>query len=164
MLMVEPTNEMLENWMELWKEYKDKITPDRKNGREIVEYIKGKYPVREIESINGQDICREVSFEIKGNDYSAWRLPVGKSPEVKAFVIENEGDGSRLYDGQDDIFKGLDIIAAVDLVTGYCHIENSSLLYDEVVAFQGLDDIDILNCYLVAEYVECRRRFGLAIE
>ena len=35
------------------------------------------------------------------------------------------------------------------------------MLWDELYAFQGLDETDIQNFYCVAEYVSCLKRFGL---
>lgn len=35
------------------------------------------------------------------------------------------------------------------------------MLYDELVAWRGLDEDDLNNYYLVAEYIECLERFGL---
>ena len=163
MLLTEPTSEMLENWMKLWKENKDKIKPDRKSGEDVLNYLKEKYVLIPTEKTGGESIVKQVEDEIKNNEYSAWRLPVGKKPEVKAFIVEKKGKGRELYENQDEMFKGLEIIAAVDLVTGYCHIENSSLLYDEIIAFQGLDEIDITNYFLVAQYIQCRQEFGMEI-
>lgn len=163
MLIIEPTEEMLHGWMETWKEYKDKIKPNRRSGEEIIDYIKSKYVLLPVTEFYGQNISDEVSNVIKGNDYLYWRLPVGKKTDIKSFIVENKGEGKKLYEAQDDIFKGLEILISVDLVTGYAHIENSSLLADEITAFQGVDEIDITNYFLVAEYVKCRKKFGMEI-
>lgn len=155
MLINEPSFDMLSHWKTLGKEYQNKIKPNRKSGGEVLDYVKNKYPLIEIKSIHGENIDKMIADEIKSNEYSSWRLPVGKKPEIKAFILENKGSSKLLYDEQDNIFKGLDIFIAVDLVTGYTHIEGSSRLYDEIKAYQGLDEIDIQNNFLVAEYVEC---------
>jgi len=47
----------------------------------------------------------------------------------------------------------------VELNSGYFLVEGSSLLWDELFAFRGLDEEDLKNYYLVAEYVACLRRF-----
>ena len=163
MLISEPTAQMLNDWTKIYKEYKDKIKPCKKSGNDICEYLENKYVLLPIKTINGEDLSTILSEQIKNDDYYSWRLPVGKKPDIKAFMVENKGEGKNLYDCQEDMFKGLEIIVAVDLITGCCHIENSGLLYDEIVAFQGLDEIDLTNYFKVAEYVQCRKKFGLKI-
>ena len=163
MLMNEPSLEMISHWREIWKEYKDKITPDRKTGAQLVEYLKTNYPLEAVDRINGEDPSELISLEIMENDYSSWKLPAGRHPEPVAFAVKKTGKGEQLYNLQDDIFKGLTIFVAIDMVTGCFHCEGSSRLYDELVAFQGLDEMDLNNSYLVAEYVECRKKFGMDI-
>lgn len=163
MLIYEPSEDKLTEWNNIWKEYKGLIKPNRKNGEQLVNYITEKYPVKSISTINEINIFDMVYDEIKGNDYFSWRLPVGKKPVVKAFVIENRSNGSDLYSSQDPVFKGLEIFVAVDIVTGYYHAEGSSRLYDELCAFQGVDEIDLQNPFLVAQYVECAKKYGIDI-
>lgn len=38
--------------------------------------------------------------------------------------------------------------------TGYFHIEGSSMLYDELFKFRGLDKQDLENFFLIYEYVK----------
>jgi hypothetical protein len=38
--MQEATPEMVERWKEVWNEYKGKLLPNRKAGKEVVEYLK----------------------------------------------------------------------------------------------------------------------------
>ena len=163
MLMKEPTIEKMNEWRKIWKEYKDKIVPDRKTGEQVVNYLKTNYTVEQTELVNGERPEEIIVPEIKGDDYISWKLPVGKSPEPLAFHIKNEGNGKKLYENQEDIFKGLEIYVIVDLVTGCFHCEGTSQLYDELVAFQGLDEMDMTNSFLVAQYVECCKKFGKII-
>ena len=163
MLTNEPTAEKLENWQKIWKEYKNKITPNRKSGEEIVNYLRNKYPVCKTDQINGMDISEMLNQEITDNDFLSWKLPVGQKPDFVAFSIENIDAGENLYKNQDELFKGLEIFVAVDMVTGYFHVEGSSQLYDELRAFQGLDEIDLENFFIVAEYVECCNKFNIKI-
>jgi len=39
-------------------------------------------------------------------------------------------------------------------------VEGSSMLWDELCAFQGLDAKDIENYYCVAQYISCLKRFN----
>jgi hypothetical protein len=88
-------------------------------------------------------------------------MPAGTTPEVSGFIIENTGTGKHLYETQDEMFRGRAIIGAVELHSAYFMVEGSSLLWDELFAFRGLDEEDLGNYYLVAEYVDCLRRFDL---
>ena len=60
-------------------------------------------------------------------------------------------NGKLLYEKQDNIFKGEDIFVGIEMETGFIHVEGSSLLWDELFAFRGLDTDDLKNIYLVAE-------------
>ena len=71
----------------------------------------------------------------------------------------NESTARQLYLEQDQVFKGLPIIAGIELETGFFHIEGSSALWDQLFAFRGLDETDLKNFYLVAEYINCIKRF-----
>ena len=42
-------------------------------------------------------------------------------------------------------------------------MEGSGELYDELIAFRGLDDRDLENFYLVAEYVAAAQKFGVPL-
>ena len=43
-------------------------------------------------------------------------------------------------------------------------MEGSSLLWDELYAYRGLNEPELENYYSVAEYVSCLNRFGLLEE
>lgn len=88
-------------------------------------------------------------------------MPAGATPSVATFIVENTGAGKVLYENQDRIFKGNSIFVGIDLESGYFCVEGSSMLWDELYAFQGLDENDIQNYYRVAEYISCLKRFGL---
>lgn len=163
MLLSEPSKEKIEEWQLIWKEYKDKIIPNRKTGEELADYLTKKYSTVRVNSVNGMDISEMITLEITDNDFLSWKLPVGKKPEAVAFIIENKGEGKKLYNEQDEMFKGLEIFFVVDLITGCFHVEGSSALYDELKAVQGLDEMDLQNFFAVAEYVECRKKLNMDI-
>ena len=89
------------------------------------------------------------------------KLPDGKSPLPIVFRIGNISSGKRLYEQQDGIFKGSPIIVGIELETGFFHVEGSRELWDELFAFRGLDETDLENYYLVAEYIHSLRKFDL---
>ena len=83
--------------------------------------------------------------------------------------MENEGNGCALYaaaekeaalwqERRERIFVGL------DTVTGFFMVEGSSLLWDELYAFRGLDAQDLENYVCVAEYIACMQRFSLPMQ
>ena len=64
-----------------------------------------------------------------------------------------------LKDKETDIFIGVELetgyflVEGVERSTGEFCAEKTERLYDELVAFRGLDEKDLGNFYLVAEYV-----------
>jgi GNAT superfamily N-acetyltransferase len=56
MLMQGATPEMVERWKEVWNEYKDKLLPNRKSGKEVVEYLKNKYLLEELHDDNANQV------------------------------------------------------------------------------------------------------------
>ncbi|WP_270563236.1 hypothetical protein [Clostridium beijerinckii] len=88
-------------------------------------------------------------------------MPIGVEPSVVTFVIENKDNGMFLYENQEEIFKGNNVFVAVNLESGFFCVEGSSLLWDELYVFQGLDEKDIQNYLCVAEYISCLKRFRL---
>jgi len=158
MLMQEPTPEMVERWKKVWIEYKDKLLPNRKSGKEVVEYLKNKYLM---EALNDDNAKQVVINNILYNKPLADKLPMGVEPLVATFFIENKDNGKFLYENQDEIFKGNNVFVGVELESGFFCVEGSSLLWDELYAFQGLDEKDIQNYFCVAEYMSCLKKFGL---
>jgi len=158
MLTRKVTQELVSKWKETAKTYRPLLQPNKKTGPEILAYLTGKYPARELTTASLRDV---VEDNILSNECHARKMPAGTIPEVSGFIIENTGTGKHLYETQDEIFRGRAIIGAVELHSGYFMVEGSSLLWDELFAFHGLDEEDLGNYYLVAEYVDCLRRFDL---
>ena len=158
MLMQKVTPEMLEEWKATWNEYKNRLLPNRKSGAEIAAYLLEKYPLAELHE---EKALRAVAENVRNNAHLAEKLPAGGAPSPVAFFVQNTGKGKNLYEKQDEVFKGSKIFAGVDLASGFFCVEGSSLLWDELYAFRGLDEKDIQHPYCVAEYVSCLKRFGL---
>lgn len=158
MLTRKATPELVRQWKETAETYRPLLTPNKKTGAGILAYLTGKYPVRELRAGSLRDV---VGDNILSNECHARKMPAGTMPKVSGFFIENTGTGTHLYENQDEIFRGRTIIAAVELHSGYFLVEGSSLLWDELCAFRGLDEEDLETYYLVAEYVGCLRRFDL---
>ncbi|MDD2969570.1 MAG: hypothetical protein PHT89_04355 [Lachnospiraceae bacterium] len=158
MLIQEVTPQMITEWKEIWNQYKDKLSPNRKSGQEVLDYLAMKYPLKELLDDRAMQV---VIDNVIHNKVYAEKLPSGIIPFVRAFIIENTGIAKELYDNQDEIFKKVSIFVGIDLMSGFVHVEGSSLLWDELYAFQGLDEKDIQNYYSVAAYISCLKRFGL---
>lgn len=102
MLMQETTPEMVERWKEVWIEYKDKLLPNRKSGKEVVDYLKNKYPLEELYDDNAKQV---VIDNLLYNRPLADKLPMGAELSVVTFVIENKDNGKFLYENQDEICR-----------------------------------------------------------
>jgi len=158
MLMREATPQMLEEWRRIYDAYQPRLKPNRKTATEVIECLKQKYPLTHIKDAAWQQI---VIDNVLQNAHAAQKLPAGKTPAAIVFSIPNVGAGKTLYDRQDEVFRGLTIHVGIELETAFLHVEGSSLLWDELFAFRGLDADDLDNVYLVAEYIQCLERFDM---
>ena len=155
MLMTEATPEMVEEWKKIWEENRHKLKPNAKTGAEIVAFLCSEYDLTELYDDNALAIVRD---NVMHNDYHKEKLQDGESPLPRAFLVKNSGNGKKLYEKQDEIFKGIDIFVGIDCATGFYHVEGSSLLWDELCAYRGLDEKDIENCFCVAQYIGCSKK------
>ena len=158
MLMQEPTPERIKHWQKVYAYFRPLLRPNRKSGSQIVDYLNHRYSLKKIYSDEWKEV---VSFNVLNNQHNKAKLPEGKSPHPMIFMIMRRNAGLQLYEEQDQCFLKEDIYVGVDSHTGFFHVEGSSMLYDELVAWRGLDEDDLNNYYLVAEYIECLERFGL---
>lgn len=155
MLMQEPTKDMIKEWKDIFSQYKDKIKPNKKDGLEIINYLKNHYSITEIEDDELESI---VECNIKDNEFSSNKLK-GENPIIRLFEINNIGKNKELYNKQDNVFKGIKIIVGIELKTSFIFVEGSSYLYDELTAYKGLDEEDIKNYFLVSQYIKCKEKF-----
>ena len=58
--MTKPAPEMIEEWKNIYEQYKDKLYPDKKNVTELLNYLNQKYVLTEI-------FDEKLEFVIKGN-------------------------------------------------------------------------------------------------
>ena len=156
MLMQEATPEMVAAWKITFDQYRPHLSPNKKTGLEIIAYLTQKYSITEL---TDDTIKQVVVDNVILNEGYLNKMPSGKTPVAKVFLIVNTGAGNSLYEKQDDLFKGNAIFVGVELETAFFMVEGSSLLWDELFAFRGLDDEDLTNFYLVAEYISCLKKF-----
>ncbi len=167
MLTTEPTPEMYEEWKRIWNQYKNRLKPNRKSGLELLDYLSRKYVLTEIWEDEAADAVR---LSVTMNRPFAEKLPHGTEPLPRTFYLENKGNGEIFYKSEnqdpDDLWGGdiTRIFIGIDTVSGYFMVEGSTMLWDELYAFQGLDEADIQNPYCVAQYIACLKRFDLLDE
>jgi len=153
-----PTNEEITQWKKVWKQYQNQLKPNRKSGQEVIDYLFARYSLTEVYD---EQLKKIVSDSILFNKPYKERLPKDTLPIPRIFYLDNMGHGKHIYKQQDPIFKDTKIFIGVDTISGQFFIEGSSLLWDEVCAYQGVDEVDIQNFYYVATYINCLKRFDL---
>lgn len=162
MITQEPTEAILEEWKSVWLRYKDKLNPNRKSGTDLLNYLLQKYILTEMHEKGAADA---VIGNVTMNTCYAEKLPVGMIPVPRTFFLENAGNGDIFYRAEnkdsEDIW-GADItriFVGIDTVTGFFMVEGSTMLYDELIAFQGLDEKDIKNFVCVSQYIAALKQF-----
>ena len=157
MLTTKPTKAMIDQWKACWAQYRDRLTPERKTGAEVVAYLKAHYPVRKRADAALKDM---VVQNVMLNEPLKQKLPPGTSPDPVVYELLHTGCGAARYAEQAGVFREIPILVGVDLASGVYMVEGSEYLWDELCAFQGLDASDIRNYFSVAMYIGCLERFG----
>lgn len=164
MLTQEPTKEMLEEWKSVWTQYNGNLKPNRKSGKELLDYLQKKYVLTEMHEKEAADA---VIINVTMNEPYAEKLSGSMTPLPKTFFLENAGNGEILYKREkrdpadvwgEEIAR---IFVGIDMVTGFFMVEGSTMLWDEIYAFRGLDEKDLQNYVCVAQYISCLQRFNL---
>ena len=164
MITREPTKKMLDEWKSIWIKYKEILKPNRKSGTELLEYLQSKYVLTEI---HDEDATNAVIGNVTMNAPFAEKLPEDTAPVPRTFFLENSGNGKTLYldENKDflDVWCGniTKIFVGIDMVSGFFMVEGSTMLWDELYAFRGLDEKDLQNYVCVAEYINSLERFCL---
>lgn len=141
-----PTQQQLDEWKATWLQYKDRLRPNRKSGVELIEYLNDNYEPTEIYDARARETVRR---NVTMNAPYAEKLPHGKAPHPRAFMVRREGR---------EVFVG------IDMETGYYLVEGDTALWDALCAYQGLDEMDLQNYVCVAQYLQCLKSFGLTPE
>lgn len=148
---------IVKKWMDTYKKYVPMLAPNQRTITEVIEYIKSKYPMVENESEKYKSV---VVNNITMNKVFAKRIPDGKELNSIVFFIKNEGNARTLYENQEAIYKDVPIIIGMESETGFVLVEGSKELYDEIVAFKGLDSHELTNFYLVSNYIRCLKKYN----
>lgn len=153
-----PAGETIQEWKSVYEQYKFLLYPNFKPITQVIEYLKQKYPLQEETSERFKEI---VVANIKLNGQLVLKIPDGKELTPIVFIVPNEGNASMLYEIREEVYNGSPIIVGMEFETGCFFIEGSDELTDEVTAFKGLDEHDMKNYYVVANYVRCLKKYNL---
>ena len=137
MLTTEPTIEMLQEWKRLHEQYRPSLSPNRRSGAQVDLYFREKYPHTALDSA---ELHEMITAEILENPHHAEKLPQDVTPDVRCYRTE-------------------DVLVCIDLVTGHIHVESEDIakaerIYDALFIYRGLDEKDLDNAFLTAEYVK----------
>lgn len=164
MIRSEPTKNILEEWKAIWLHYRGKLKPNRKSGDELLCYLQNKYVLTQIYDKTPADA---VICNVTMNECNAEKLPADTAPIPRTFYLENVGNGQVFYTEENKNASDTErnkiskIFVGMDTVTGFFMVEGSSMLWDELYAFRGLDEKDLQNYVCVAEYINSLKRFDL---
>lgn len=141
MLTTEPTQEMIAEWKRLFAEHRHTMGPNRRSGAEVDAYFQARYPH---ERFNSPDFCQMVAAEILENDFSRQKLSEGVLPEIRSYTVG-------------------DVLVGIDVSSGAFHVESEDMdraiqIQDDLFVYRGLDEADLNNFFLVAEYVRLTGR------
>ena len=163
MITQKPTPKILTEWKNIFEQYRDLLQPNRKSGTDLLHYLQSNYSCTEI---TDKELLSVISENVSRNAFWAEKLPAGQLPLPKAFYLENIGNGHKFYLSENkdpsDLWGGeiTKIFVGVDLSSGFYMVEGSIMLWDELCAFQGVDEKDLENYVVVADYIRALQRFG----
>ena len=137
------------------------LKPTSKSAEEVIAYAASRYDLREVFSADALEL---VSESVMQSPFFRQKLPEGALPSPRAFILPRSDANTALFDDMSadgDIWGDLPrIFFGIDLRTGWFTAEGSALLYDELLAFRGLDAFDLDNYIVASEYIYALRRFG----
>ena len=142
MLTTKPTAKLIEEWKRIYDENYMKIKPNRRSGTEVNQYFCKKYLP---DALTSPKFTEVVKRNILLNESNREKLPPGASPQIVTYKIDNPS-----------------VLVGIDLVTGYFHIESENIsrmseIYDDLFVYRGLDEKDIENFVIVAQYIQCNK-------
>lgn len=140
MLTSKPTNQMIQEWKDIYNEYHHTLTPNRKTGKEVDTYFKNKYSYQ---IFNDSSFKEMVLLNILENEFYRSKLQEDTLPNIQCYKCGN-------------------ILVAIDLNSGEFHIESDDIeevekIHDDLFLYRGLDKDDLKNYFLVAEYIKLKK-------
>ncbi len=136
-----PTPDMISEWKGIFEACRASLTPNRKTGEEVDRYFREKYPHL---SYDDEEFRQIASLNITDNDHSKSKLPKATLPCIQSYKTGNA-------------------MVAIDLHTGEFHIESENIeevisIHDDLFVYRGLDEEDLKNFFLAAEYIKLTRK------
>lgn len=137
MITSEVTPGMLEEWKRIFDLHRFKLSPNRKKGIEVDDYFRNRYTYQILDSPRFKNV---VELNIMENEHSRRKLPKRMKPDIYTYRVG-------------------DVLVGIDTVSGeFCveceEIEKAIPVYDDLFVYRGLDEDDLKNYVLVAEYVK----------
>ncbi|MEG0526987.1 MAG: hypothetical protein RR531_05670 [Longicatena sp.] len=160
MFMRPATKEDVQSWKEIFEQYHRLITPSRKSAREMIAYLQEKYGCISFENEEWQ---QAIQKEVLMNEHNLEKVQPNTPMCVQLYQLEDNASSHHVFEQRAEVFKESEIFVGVEMNSGYLHIEGSDVLYDELFVYQGLDEQDIKNPFLVAQYVELCHKFAVEI-
>ena len=136
MITAKLTAEKITEMKQLYKEHRPMLCANRRAGAEVDAYFQSRYPCQVLKDRTFQ---RVVAANILENAYARAKLQSGTQPDVRCYRVGN-------------------VLVGIDLVSGEFHVEAADIaeavpIYDDLFVFRGLDEEDLKNFVLTAEYV-----------
>lgn len=163
MITGQPDEKTLSEWKELWMRYKDGLHPNRKSGRELLTYLQSNYALRERFDPTALDA---VSWSVMSNEYLAEKLPAGRQPIPRSFLLKTRGRG------ENSILRKIRIARSCGAPpvrkfwwgwtwpAGIIWCKGVPCFGTSFGAFQGLDERDLQNYVITAQYIRALERVG----
>lgn len=151
--------EEIAEWKITYEKYRPYLSPNRKPVSEAIAYLADRYPVREL---TDPKLLELISAVLTQNKYYAQKLEDAE-PRARLLVLENDGAAVRLYRDRAPVYQDSPILIGLEEVSGYLSVEGCDELADEMTAFLGLDEQDLDNFFLVANYIRSLRRLDLPL-
>ena len=158
MLTTPPTLALIAHWQSVFKTYRHRLVPNKKNTEQVLAYLAERYPLEAVDTAAARAV---VTGNITANRPLAEKCPPGRALRPVVFEVVRQGSGVRLYEERNTFYGDAPIMVGLEYETAFVMVEGSGELADQLVAFAGLDQADLDNYYLVANYIACLEKYGL---
>lgn len=142
MLRESPTEKMRALWTRTFETYRSRLKPNRKTGQELVDYLQAKYHCVPFQD---EEAAQVVIGNVMENEHYRRKLGKGQTPDPVTFSWQQ---------GERPVWIG------IDLASGMYHVKDDERLWEELCAFQGLEEEDLDNRFCVYTYIACLQKQG----
>ena len=137
MITTEPTAAQIRKWQQIFEKKAASLSANRKTGAEVDKYFRERYAP---EIYHNTLFAEAVEFNAM-SEYNAEKLKNGETLNIVTYKVND-----------------CDVLVGIDLTTGFFHIESENIdraeeMYDDLFVFRGLDEFDLKNFVLVAQYI-----------